>query len=328
MYILKFIYTSMRYLKKFKSYNSKEISNESLSFIQETIKKWSSDDTFWSKSVNGRSVSFSETVDFIYKDKGYDDDDFENIIEILERDCSDFLSEISSYKDIELLFRGSSTADDVDNGIWQKYSNINRRPKDTSSDISNIFNDYFLEKFGTKVRAVGVFASKNAATASDYGDPYIFFPKGKYKYYWSYEIDDLYSHVEGKNWYYRNYNDLSYNWESVFGENNEGEWCYDGVCYNSDIISSSEDAKLDNEELNNMSIDSIKKLLYWKPGVELDEYINNIKEDSEDEIKSIVSRYQEGGLDDIATQEITFKCDDYYLVDIAFYNKIIKYLNN
>jgi hypothetical protein len=324
----------MRYLKKFKSYNSKEISNVSLSFIQETIKKWSSDDTFWSNT--GRSISFSENVDLLYKDKGYDDDDFENIIEILERDCRDFLSEISSYKDMELLFRGSSyrfapppeiiTAND--NGIWKRSSNINRRPKDTSSDISNIFNDYFLEKFGIKLRAVGVFTSKSVNIATDYGKPYIFFPKGKYKYYWSYEIDDLYSHVEGKNWYYRNYNDLSYNWESVFGENNEGEWCYDGVCYNSDIISSSEDAKLDNEELNNMSIDSIKKLLYWKPGVELDEYINNIKEDSEDEIKSIVSRYQEGGLDDIATQEITFKCDDYYLVDIAFYNKIIKYLNN
>jgi hypothetical protein len=322
----------MRYLKKFKSYNSKEITNEALSFIQAPIKKWSSDDTFWSNRVNGRSVSFSENVDFLYKDKGYDDNgvdvDFENIIEILERDCSDFLSEISSFKDIELLFRGSSAADDVDNGIWQKSSNTDRIPKDTSTDISDIFNDYFLEKFGIKLRAVGVFTSKSVNVASDYGKPYIFFPKGKYKYYWSYDIDDLYSHVEGKDWYYRNYDDLSYNWERIFGESKEGEWCYDGVCYGSDITYSSEEAKLDNDELKNMSSANIKKLLYWKPGIELDDYIYNIKEDGEDEIKSIVSRYQEGGLEDIANQEITFKCKDYYLVDIAFYNKIIKYLNN
>jgi hypothetical protein len=94
-------------------------------------------------------------------------------------------------------------------------------------------------------------------------------------------------------------------------------WCY------SDITYSSEEAKLDNDELKNMSSANIKTLL--EPGIELDDYIYNIKEDGEDE-KSIVSRYQEGGLEDIANQEITFKCKDYYLVDIAFYNKIIKYL--
>jgi hypothetical protein len=132
-------------------------------------------------------------------------------------------------------------------------------------------------------------------------------------------------HVEGKDWYYRNYDDLSYNWERIF-ESKEGEWCYDVCCYGSDITYSSEEAKLDNDELKNMSSANIKKNFYWKPGIELDDYIYNIKEDGEDEIKSIVSRYQEGGLEDIANQEITFKCKDYYLVDIAFYNKIIKYL--
>jgi hypothetical protein len=76
----------------------------------------------------------------------------------------------------------------------------------------------------------------------------------------SYDIDDLYSHVEGKDWYYRNYDDLSYNWERIFGESKEGEWCYDGVCYGSDITYSHEEAKLDNDELKNMSSANIKKL--------------------------------------------------------------------
>jgi hypothetical protein len=33
----------------------------------------------------------------------------------------------------------------------------------------------FLEKFGIKLRAVGVFTSKSVNVASDYGKPYIFF---------------------------------------------------------------------------------------------------------------------------------------------------------
>jgi hypothetical protein len=70
----------------------------------------------------------------------------------------------------------------MDNGIWQK-SLTDRIPKDTSTDISDIFNDYFFRKFGIKLRAVGVFTSKSVNVASDYGKPYIFFPKGKYKYY-------------------------------------------------------------------------------------------------------------------------------------------------
>jgi hypothetical protein len=38
---------------------------------------------------------------------------------------------------------------------------------------------------------------------------------------------------------------------------------FDGVCYGSDITYSSEEAKLDNDELKNMSSANIKKLL-WK----------------------------------------------------------------
>jgi hypothetical protein len=48
------IYIYIYIFKKFKSYNSKEITNEALSFIQ-APKKWSSDDTFCQSK---RSICF------------------------------------------------------------------------------------------------------------------------------------------------------------------------------------------------------------------------------------------------------------------------------
>lgn len=271
--------------------------------------------------------TFAQQVEHQYKDKGYEDDDFDNIIKILEEDCKEFLKELSSFEDIDLLFRGCRHANDVDNGIWQKQSESDRFPKDTSKDISNTFNKYFKQKLGVELRKVGTFASKSPDIASDYGTPYLFFPIGKYKYYWSYYTEDLFTDIQYQDWYHKSDEDIEKKWDLLYGENTKnGEWSYNDVGYGNDIISASNKARLDNTELKNVSIPKIQSLLYWEPEVELDDFIYNIKEDSEDAIKDIVSKYQEGGLRDINLQEITFVCDRYYLVDVAFYNKLIEYL--
>lgn len=269
---------------------------------------------------------FSELIDFSYKDKGYTDDDFNNIVKILEEDCSEFLTELRS-SDKNLLFRGCRNVDDVDNGIWQKQSESDRFPKDTSKDISSTFNKYFKQKLGVELRKVGTFASKSPEIAADYGTPYIFFPIGKYKYYWSYYTEDLFTDIQYQDWYHKSDEDIEKKWDLLYGENTEnGEWTYNDVGYGNDIISASNKARLNNDELKNVSIPKIQNLLYWEPEVELEDFIYKIKEDSEDAIKDIVSKYQEGGLEDIDKQEITFVCDIYHLVDVAFYNKLIEYL--
>lgn len=301
----------MKYLKTF----------EFFAFKPEKGKKWTPEN--WHGTIG---TTFTHQVEHQFKDKGYEDDDFNNIVGILEEDCKEFLIELRSCEDIDLLFRGCRNVDDVDNGIWQSQSESDRFPKDTSKDISNIFDKYFKEKFGVELRKVGTFASKSPDIASDYGTPYLFFPISKYKYYWNYYTEDLYSDIRDTEWYYKSEDDLEKTWNVLYGENTNGEWVYNDVGYGNDIISASNKARLNNTELKNTSIPKIQSLLYWEPEVELEDFVYNTKEDGKDAIKDIVSKYQEGGLQDIDLQEITFVCDRYYLVDIAFYNKLMEYL--
>jgi len=144
-----------------------------------------------------------------FNDK-YSDEDWDNILKLLKRDCSKFLNELSEYKtdpnnkyEWITLFRGASNVDEIGvNGMWIKSSyDGDRKPKDMSKKIHNIFDSLFKKKFGEKLRSSGIFTTKNSLQAGDYGAPYMFFPIGNYKYYWNYYIDDLFSDIEMEPWY-------------------------------------------------------------------------------------------------------------------------------
>jgi hypothetical protein len=74
------------------------------------------------------------------------------------------------------LFRGSSAADDVDNGIGKNLLIPIGYPK-TQVLTSPIYLMITFRKVWNKVKLVGVFTSKSVNVASDYGKPYIFFLK-------------------------------------------------------------------------------------------------------------------------------------------------------
>lgn len=154
-------------------------------------------------------------------------------------------------------------------GFWIN-SSINRSgPLDTDYEISELFDEYFVEKFGIPLRKKGIFTTKNPIVASSYsyweinsnkqGKAYMFFPVGDYKYFWNKNIVDLYTEIESKDWY-ENF------------------------------------------------------------------YLNDI-ETAKQNIKSIVSNYQSGDLQKIDKQEITFICDNYYLLDDVYYFRMKEYLN-
>lgn len=192
---------------------------------------------------------------------------FKKLIEILERDCKKFMDELRSSKS-ELLFRGAAL-DFNKNGFMVKEVRKNRTPKDMDVVVSSEFDNQFYEHFGIRLRSEGVFCSKNPLTAATYGEycsdkrrtrVALFFPIGKYKYYWNPEVMDLYTEVDGSDWYYNQMNK--------------------------------------------------KKIL----------------KNSRSEIKELVLKYRKGGLRNIKEQEVTFICDEYYLVDDEFLTPIMKYL--
>lgn len=264
--------------------------------------------------------------DSIYEHEEYTDEDFEKIIDILESKCGKFLEMLKKYKQYP-IFRGVPFVDESsERGIYYKTSYSNRSPRDTDPDISNLFDDKFHDKFGVKIRSNGIFTSKTPAISFDYGSVYLFFPIGEYKYFWNPNIDDLYNNFQYAEWY-NNYINNWENWYDRFSRGREGVWSYKGVEYSASLADSISDAKNSNIEIRNVSNDKVSRMMEWIPDMDEDELLKKSVDEANIQIKKIIDGYQEGNIDKIEKQEITFICKDYYLVDPAFYRKFTKYLN-
>jgi len=59
---------------------------------------------------------------------------------------------------------------------------------------------------------------------------------------------------------------------------------------------------------------------------EKEPYFWNPSEQSE--FQKIIDGYREGSIEEVKWQEITFICDEYYMLDLEYYNKIIEYCFN
>ena len=276
------------------------------------------------------SIRFSSLGSFItwankrYREEEYDDEEFEEIISILENECKQFLDEVKEGK-VGPIFRGAKNVDDTyTKGLGVKGSRIDRAPLDTRKNVSEILDNCFEEKFGLKLRSSGVFASKLPTVASDYGRPYLFFPIGDYEYFWNPDVKDLYGDIEGTHWYYIDESD----WQWQYGPGNNGDWCYDGLEYDNDIITAVKRVKEDNTDLSNKSFEYVQKLLDWEPAVSLEDYMEEAHKELQERLEDIVYGYVNNQMDKIVDQEITFVCDKYYLVDPAFYVKYLEYLND
>lgn len=268
--------------------------------------------------------SFITWADKRYREEEYDDEEFEEIISILENECKQFLDEVKEGK-VGPIFRGAKNVDDTyTKGLGVKGSRIDRAPLDTRKNVSEILDNCFEEKFGLKLRSSGVFASKLPTVASDYGRPYLFFPIGDYEYFWNPDVKDLYGDIEGTHWYYIDESD----WQWQYGPGNNGDWCYDGLEYDNDIITAVKRVKEDNTDLSNKSFEYVQKLLDWEPAVSLEDYMEEAHKELQERLEDIVYGYVNNQIDKIVDQEITFVCDKYYLVDPAFYVKYLEYLND
>jgi hypothetical protein len=290
------------------------------------------------------------------------DDNFNDIIKILERDCKDFINEIKKEK--SLLYRGFkkigspySENEEAILGLYKKQRKSLRMPLDVRTDLSDDLDDQFSNDFNFRLRADGVFVTKSPYTAESYSDStkrksYIFFPIGDYDYYWNPKIEDLFSYIEDKEWYryYNQEEDFEWEYYNLYGDpryyysNWIGYFKLNGIKiervfklidyifdnYKEFGLEAPEDDKI---KIGNdiISLNSDIKLiseLKWVPEMTLDDFMEKIKFNKEDIIKDITEGYRSGGLNDIDLQEITFDCDYYYLVEEDYYFKLLDYLEN
>jgi hypothetical protein len=108
----------------------------------------------------------------------------------IKNNCQPFLNE-SLYLP---LYRGISNI--TNEKYIHKKTRENRRPKDTSVDITNFINNYFEKKFGIRFRSNhSMMAAGSYEFARTFGKPFNVFPAGEYKFCWSPKIADLFSWI-------------------------------------------------------------------------------------------------------------------------------------
>lgn len=118
---------------------------------------------------------------------------FETNWKRVERECAPVLKDLRKIgsKDKPLFFiRGTYTDAPIEGEI--RLVRKMRSPKDTSQMVHKWMDDYFAEKYKFRMRSNGLFVKGNKNIVSSYGSEHIILPIGKYKYYWSEDIEDLF----------------------------------------------------------------------------------------------------------------------------------------
>lgn len=322
-------------------------------------------------TLDSRINQFESNIKKLIKSDDYRQDDlidyFEDIKSILESDCSEFINELKNSGN-HLLYRGikrlnvSPIVEDEKtlDGFYKKQSRKNRYTLDIEPSISETFDGYFQQKFDIRLRSNGVFATKDPLAASSYSQydskiksrkAFMFFPIGSdYLYFWNPNIWDLFSDIEGENWYYRANLDedgLYYEYSDVYGDPREGTYRnldnghfqlfgHDLKGFNKfniikHIIDNKEKFGLKSNGIgcytkddriiicDNSGIKNVSDLK-WIPDLTFEEWLKENKlEEPYEHIANIVDGYQEGNLDKIKKQEITFITDNYYILDEKYY---------
>lgn len=260
-----------------------------------------------------------------------------SVVRSLYKNCMPFIQELrrSAAGNNDLVWRGTNKS--RTKSIIRVTPRQDRIPKDTPPLVQEELDKRFRAKYGWEPRSTGVFTYPTERGVTSYGEPYMFFPVGKYKYLFNPDIDDLYAAMDDsegfEDWlegFPNIQDDWEDDWESEYGEGGRGEWSYDGISTgevdrDEAMMVAAEAEGVDEEDLDEI-------LFEWIPDIDKDDYINDRRIDKVDEMEAWFDRaingYQSDNLK-LAMQrkvEIMFGCKSYHLVSRIFENDIRKYV--
>lgn len=322
----------MKYIKLFESFF--ELSKDKIYGLNNRVEELNSDELFKKYNLNNLS-QYKRNFESLYVEE-----DFNKIISILEDKCGEFLNELKNKKQYP-IFRGADyVVKNADKGIFYKNSYENRRSLDTDVLISEMFDELFYNKFGTKIRGSGIFTTKIIGTADNYGKTYIFFPFDGYKYFSNIKVIDLYKVVSHKKWSNELINtkvNYEYDYSKPYSkyEGGLGKWVvndtseeYDRLI---DLINTErfEEFK-QNLEMGGFILPLKDRNIYhevkWVPSITYEEYEKKVIEEAEEILSYIVSGYKDNNIEDVVKEEMSFLTKSYCLIDISFLPNLIEYL--
>jgi hypothetical protein len=119
----------------------------------------------------------------------------DELASLLDKKCKPWFKEISNYDEAgNPVYRG--VKESIGRGVKESIGTFrvkkgtrtkDREPKLTQKEVFEIFDKAFAEEFGWWVRSRGIFTADRQMTHA-YGNPYMFFPIGQYKYVWSFNF--------------------------------------------------------------------------------------------------------------------------------------------
>ena len=113
------------------------------------------------------------------------------VIKRIKSECKPYLDAIN-YNVLEYrLYRGMKGTDAPYMSGRVRLSG--RKPQAMGTHVHDAVNEYFKEGFGAPFRNA-LFTSSNPNFAADYGNLFIVFPTGKFRFIWSPVVEDLYNH--------------------------------------------------------------------------------------------------------------------------------------
>jgi hypothetical protein len=260
---------------------------------------------------------------------------YESLMATLRKDCSKFIEEMHGAR--RFFWRGT-TADGNELVVTRKPRLEDRRPLNTAPEIHDMMNKAFQEKYGWKVRN-GIFVTNLAIDAKSYGTPRIFFPKGDYTYLWSPDVSDLYVQMSKYDSLFDE-DDRKQNWRTFQRSQinaKEGVW---SATYNSKKFEGPRiDDILDDFEKKNPELTTRQDHQYdWKeevwycrivndvgqqvaavkftPKVSKARWMKDMKAKFDVKFKEWIDSYRDYDLRLALNigHEVTFKCDEFYLV--------------
>jgi hypothetical protein len=229
-------------------------------------------------------------------------------------------------KEIPMIFRGSTNTW-KENDIRYVEARKDRRPKDTNKKISKEIDEVFFKEYGIKPRTEGTFTTPVKHVAGHYGQVFMFFPIGDFKYLWSEEIRDMFDELRippNKVWsWYLWEIDPSYRRTTL---DNEMRAYYSDNYTFVNFTQQDFNDLASGKDTDDFKAEEFREILNKK-----EEELNDIlAKEKEKWMQSLIDRYN---MNDEFCKAINFKneiifiCDEYYLVKTQsweFEEKLIK----
>jgi len=254
--------------------------------------------------------------------------DFETILEILWKKCNPFLKDlIKPNWNGDFLYSGRGEHKDV---IMINKVRMNRRPSDMEEELSDAFDSALYNRFGFYARSNAIFCTGDKKEAKRYGNVYMIFPVGKYKFVYSENIKDLYTETSNmgdlnrEDWMdekldeYKEelMDEIQEEWHNLYSEGyGDGHWEYhsfdtdiEDIPYNNrddaeEYVQDELDENGEDEQFKDIHLD-------WLPDVEFEDYYDMVYDEK-------VTDYRD---------ELEYEWSDY--IDKETYNIIDSYSND